>query len=170
MFEPTLLSAFLKEHAPNGAEAFQQKFDGAFLLGRFKGEQPRVMFLSRDAQKPVRVGSDEDTEFEFELDQTLDPTHVTIVWHPGFRGWTIQDDGTSFGTEVDGERVAKSRPLLLADRAKIKLGGGLSELEFYLAPTLWQRMKQAGITRGLRRKGPAPERPADEAEGEEPAE
>lgn len=166
MFEPTLLSAFFKEHAPNGAEAFQQKFDGAFLLGRFRGEQPRVMFIGREGQKPVRVGSDEDCEFEFELDQTLDPTHITVAWHSGFRGWTIQDDGTSFGTEVDGERVAKGRPLLLADRAKIKLGGGLSEIEFYLAQTLWARMKQAGITRGLKRKG-APEQ---QAEGEEPAE
>lgn len=148
--DPQAVTAFMKEHAAGGEEAFKKRFPGAFLLIRFRGSSPSLVYLPPDEGFSIVAGSDEDADLSFETDQTLEPRHATFAYHTGFRGWTIQDDGTSFGTEVAGERVAKGRPLMLQDRAKIKLGGGLTEVQFYLAVTLWQRMSKAGITKSLK--------------------
>lgn len=148
--DPQAVTGFMKEHATGGEEAFKKKFPGAFLLIRFRGSSPSLVYMPPEEGFSIVCGSDEDVDLSFETDQTLEPRHATFAYHTGFRGWTIQDDGTSFGTEVAGERVAKGRPLMLQDRAKIKLGGGLTEVQFYLATTLWQRMSKAGITKSLK--------------------
>lgn len=144
------MAAFFKEHAAAGAEAFASRFPGAFLLVRHKGVPPMVVHLPREEGFSVVAGSDEDVDLSFETDQTLEPKHATFAYHTGFRGWTVQDDGSSFGTEVGGERIPKGRPLMLQDRAVIKLGAGLTEVQFYLSATLWDRMSKAGITKTIK--------------------
>jgi pSer/pThr/pTyr-binding forkhead associated (FHA) protein len=161
MGEPQLLTQFFGEHAHTDKESFLARFPGAFLLGRFRSSPPLLLFVPRQEGLKVTIGADEDCDFSFELDQTLDPQHATIAYHVGFRGWTVQEDvKTSFGTTIDGERLQSARPLLLQDRQVIKLGAGMAELQFYSAETLWTRMNKAGITRGApKKKPPTQERP-----------
>lgn len=157
MAEPQLLSEFFREHVRSNREEFLARFPGAFLLGRFKNTQPRLLFVPRQEGIKVHAGSGEDCEFSFEEDQTVDENHVLITYHPGFRGWTVQEETkTSFGTYIDGERLTGGRPLLLADKQIIKIGGGLSEIQVYFAETLWARMSNAGITKRMAKKRSAP--------------
>jgi pSer/pThr/pTyr-binding forkhead associated (FHA) protein len=153
MGEPQLLTQFFGEHADTARDEFLARFPGAFILSRFHGTPPQLMFLPRQDGFKLSVGADEDCDFSFELDQTLDGRHATIAYHPGFRGWTVSEDTKSnFGTTVDGERLGAGRPLLLQDRQVIKLGVGMAELQFYSAETLWTRMNKAGITRSSTKK------------------
>lgn len=157
MGEPLELRTFFGAQAKSSKADFLKQFPGAFLLGRFKASTPVLLFLPREDTLRVTAGADEDCDFSFELDQTLDPIHVVITYHQGFRGWMVaEEDKTNFGTQVDGERLGEGRPLLLRDRQVVKLGGGLSELQFYTAETLWTRMNKAGITRSIPKKRPAP--------------
>jgi hypothetical protein len=157
MAEPQQLTEFFRQHARSGKDEFLTRFPGAFLLGRFKNSTPQLLFIPAQEGLKVFTGSAEECDFCFELDQTLDEHHVIVAYHTGFRGWTVQEETkTSFGTTVDGVRLAVGRPLLLRDRQEIKLGGGLSELQFYTAETLWTRMNKAGITRSVPKKKPVP--------------
>lgn len=172
MGEPQLLTQFFGAHASTDKETFLAQFPGAFLLGRFRSSPPQLLFVPRQEGLKVTIGADEDCDFSFELDQTLESQHATIAYHPGFRGWTVQEDQkTSFGTTIDGERLQSGRPLLLQDRQVIKLGGGMAELQFYSAETLWTRMNKAGITRATGKKKPpaaaAPPRVADDGSTDE---
>jgi predicted component of type VI protein secretion system len=108
------------------------------------------VFLPRQEGFVLRIGSDEDMDLAFEEDQTLDALHASIAYHKGFRGWTIEDHETSFGTHVGDQRLQKGRAHLLQDRQEIRLGGGIVQMQFYLAETLWKRMNTAGITKGLK--------------------
>lgn len=161
MAEPQQLTDFFRQHAKSGKDEFLARFPGAFLLGRFKNSSPQLLFLPAQEGLRVVTGSADECDFCFELDQTLDEHHVIVAYHTGFRGWTVQEEEkSSFGTTVDGVRLAVGRPLLLRDRQEIKLGGGLSELQFYTAETLWTRMNKAGITRSvpkLKKPPPLPE-------------
>jgi hypothetical protein len=148
-----------------GKDDFLARYPGAFFCGRFKNLPPMILFVPRQEGIKVRAGSGEDCEFSFEEDQTVDENHITISYHLGFRGWTVTEETkTSFGTYVDNERLTGQRPLLLADKQVIKIGGGLSELQIYFAETLWTRMSNAGITKRLAKKKKAPpiEEPARE--------
>lgn len=146
-----LLTEFFASNGFREKEDFLEQFDGAFVLGRFKNSPPYVLFVSKDPEKKITIGSDED-ECDFDVgDPTIDPIHAVVVYHKGFRGWTITDLGTSFGTHLDGDRITKDRSVLIPDGGKIKPGGGLTELQFYLSETLYKRMSKAGITRSMRR-------------------
>lgn len=165
MGEPLKLKDFIGAQAKSSKDDFLKQFPGAFLLGRFKSTTPVLLFLPREDTLRVTVGADEDCDLSFELDQTLDPVHVVVAYHQGFRGWTITEETrTNFGTMIDGERLAAGRPLLLRDRQEVKLGGGLSELQFYTAESLWQRMSKAGITRSLPKRKPSAQQPAPRPE------
>lgn len=146
------LTRFFAEHGPSAQEEFISLFGGGFLLIRIKGAPPAAVFLPRQDGFTMKIGSDEDVDLSFEEDQTLDAQHATLLYHRGFRGWTIEDHETSFGTHVGKERLQKGRPHLLQDRDLIKLGGGIVEMQFYLAETLWKRMHKAGITKSLHKK------------------
>lgn len=180
MGEPQLLTQFFSEHAGAAKEEFLARFPGAFILCRFRGTPPQLMFLPRQDGLKLTVGSDEDCDFSFELDQTLDEQHAAIAYHPGFRGWTVcEEQKSNFGTTVDGERLTSGRPLLLQDRQVIKLGAGMAELQFYTAETLWVRMNKAGITKSVSKKKPSqaqiaplpapPPKPDDGSTDEAPA-
>lgn len=162
MGEPLQLKDFFAAQAKSSKDDFLKQFPGAFMLGRFRNSTPLLLFLPREDSLRVTAGADEECDFSFELDQTLDPVHVVVSYHQGFRGWTVtEEERTNFGTEIDGERLGPGRPLLLRDRQEVKLGGGLSELQFYTAETLWTRMNKAGITRSIPKRKPAapPTRP-----------
>jgi len=148
--EPLLLSQFFRDHGGRVRDEFLAEFDGAFILARFHGSPPTLSPLSRDPEKALTIGSDEDCDLDFD-DPTLDAVHAVITYHPGFRGWTIEDKGTNFGTHVDGDRIGSERATLLADKGVIKPGGGLCELQFYASETLYDRIKKAGVTRSLSR-------------------
>lgn len=161
MGEPLQLKDFFAAQGKSSKDDFLKQFPGAFLLGRFKASTPLLLFLPREDTLRVTVGADEDCDFPFELDQTLDPIHVVVTYHLGFRGWMVcEEERTNFGTQVDNERLGPGRPLMLSDRQVVKLGGGLSELQFYSSETLWGRMNKAGITRSIPKKRPAPPPPA----------
>lgn len=156
MGEPQLLTQFFNEHASSARDEFLARFPGAFILSRFRGTPPALVFLPRQEGLKLSVGSDEDCDLSFELDQTMDARHATIAYHTGFRGWTVSEDTKSnFGTTVDNERLGVGRPLLLQDRQVIKLGAGYVELQFYTAETLWARMNKAGITKSVAKKRPS---------------
>lgn len=152
MAEIVTLKRFFAEHGPSAKEEFLSLFGGGFLLIRFQGAPPGAVFLPRQEGFVLKLGSDEDMDLAFEEDQTLDAHHATIAYHKGFRGWTVEDHETSFGTHVGEERLSKGRAHLLQDREEIKLGGGMVQMQFYLAETLWKRMHTAGITKSLRKK------------------
>lgn len=157
MGEPTQLTDFFREHAKTDKNVFLERFPGAFLLGRFRATPPLILFLPAQDGFRITAGAEEDCDFSFELDQTLDPIHVVVAYHPGFRGWTVtEEERTNFGTTVDNERLTPLRPLLLRDRQVVRLGGSLSELQFYSAETLWTRMSKAGITRTTKQRKPSP--------------
>ncbi|MCO5166006.1 MAG: hypothetical protein M9894_06515 [Planctomycetes bacterium] len=158
MGEPSQLTDFFREHAKTAKNEFLERFPGAFVLGRFRATPPVIVFLPAQDGVRVSAGAEEDCDIPFELDQTLDPIHVVVAYHPGFRGWTVtEEERTNFGTTIDGERLTPLRPLLLRDRQVVKLGGALSELQFYTSETLWTRMNKAGITRSApKQKKPAP--------------
>mgnify|MGYP000195989220 CR=1 FL=1 len=165
MAEPQQLTDFFRQHAKSGKDEFLARFPGAFLLGRFKNSTPQLLFIPAQEGLRVLTGSGEDCDFCFELDQTLDDHHVLVMFHTGFRGWTVQEEAkTSFGSSVDGVRLAVGRPLLLRDRQEIKLGGGLSELQFYSSETLWTRMNKAGITRSVPKRKAEPLQPPEPEE------
>lgn len=147
-----ILTQFFRQQGSRPREEFLEEFDGAFLLARFRGTTPLLVFLEKKEGFKMLLGSDEDCDWEFEDDPTLDPRHCEICYHPGFRGWTIEDFGSSFGTHVGNDRLNKERPTLLTDRSVIKPGGGLTELQFYVAETLYTRMTRAGITKSMTRK------------------
>ncbi len=166
MADPQPLTAFLKQNAGLEKAAFLAQHPGGFLLGRFRNSPPFVIPLAADDGFGVTVGSDDECDVSLELDQTLDPNHARVAWHKGFKGWTVEDLGSSFGTAVDGERLAQGRALLLRDKQVVRLGGGLSELQFYTGATLWDRMRKAGVTKSLRRARPESEAaPAPEPPG-----
>ncbi len=152
MAEILILTQFFRQQGGRPLEEFLEDFPGAFLMARHQKLPPLIVPLPKDPSFRLTVGSDEECDLDFDADPTLDPVHLTITYHPGFRGWTVEDPGSSFGTHVDGERVSSGRTTLLSDRSQIKPGGGLTELQFYLAETLYGRMNKAGITRSLRRK------------------
>lgn len=153
-----ILSQFFKLNGGRPEAEFLEEFDGAFVLTRSKGSVPLIVFLPREEGFKVGVGSDEDSDLDFEHDPTMDPNHCEVAYHTGFKGWTIEDLGSSFGTHVDSDRLGIKRPTLLRDRCKIQAGGGLTELQFYTAETIYTRMAKAGITRSLRRKGLEPKK------------
>lgn len=154
--EIRILSQFFRDNGGRPEAEFLEEFDGAFLLARHRGSPPLLMFLLRDEEIRVKIGSDEDCEIAFEHDPTMDPEHCEVSYHHGFAGWTIEDLGTSFGTHVDGDRLGPNRATLLRDGSSVKAGGGLTEMQFYTAKTIYDRMARAGITRSLRRKGEHP--------------
>lgn len=162
--DPQALTAFLKANAGLEKADFLARHPGGFLLGRFRNAPPFVVPLAAAEGFTVTVGSDDECEVSLELDQTLDANHARVSWHKGFNGWTVEDLGSSFGTAVDGERVAQGRALLLRDKQVIRLGGGLSELQFYAGGTLWERMRKAGVTKSLKKVRPQAEAPAAAAE------
>ena len=133
-------------------EEFLEKFKGAFLLTSHQGTPPMLYELSLNEDVNTTIGQDEDNnDIDFN-DPTLDEQHAIVSYHTGFRGWTIEDLGTSFGTNVDGDRIGNNKATLLQDRVVINPGGGLTQLQFYLAKTLYDRMHKAGVTKSLRRK------------------
>ena len=146
------LARFFAEHGPSVREEFLSLFAGGFLLVRIQGAPPGSVFMPRQEGFAMRIGSDEDADLAFEEDQTMDPLHATVTYHKGFRGWTIEDHETSFGTHVGDERLQKGRPHLLQDREVVRPGGGIVEMQFYLAETLWKRMHTAGITKSMKNK------------------
>jgi predicted component of type VI protein secretion system len=149
--EPTGLSTFFAKYGATSKEEFLTEWPGAFLLVRAQGCPPGAIALAPTEGFKLTIGSDEDCDLAFEMDQTLDPEHATISYHVGFKGWNIEDHDTSFATHVDNERLLKGRPVLLQDRQVIKPGGGLIMLQFYLAETLWARMNKAGLTSRTKR-------------------
>jgi hypothetical protein len=179
MDEPIALTQFFRQHGGLSEAEFHERFDGAFLLMRLGKTPPLVLFVPRDPERKVTIGSDEDCVLESFTDPTLDAQHAVVSYHRGFRGWTVEDQGSEFGTHVDGDRVSAGRPILLQDRAVVKPGGGLTEVQFYLAETLYQRIKKAGVTASLRRlqkrkqpparpEKPPPASPPAEAPADEP--
>ena len=132
-------------------DSFQETFAGAFLMVRFRDSPPEICYLPADEGFELTVGSDEDADLDFVADPTLEEQHCVIAFHTGFRGWTVEDKGTSFGTTVQGERIEAARPILLTDRDVIKAGGGLLQLQFYTSASLLARMNQAGVTRTMSR-------------------
>jgi len=146
------LADFFREHGSTAKEDFLALFNGAFLLIREQQSPPVAVRLGREEGFKLVIGSDEDVDLPFEMDQTMDAEHVTIAYHPGFRGWTVEDHDTSFGTHIGEERLVKGRPTLLQDRQLLKPGGGLVEMQLYLAETLWRRMNTAGVTSRRRKK------------------
>ena len=146
-----LLRSFFHDFGATPHQELATKFPGAFLMTSFRKTPPLISHLRRKEDFTLLVGSDDDADLEFMMDPTLEPEHCRIVWHTGFRGWTVEDLGTSFGTAVQGERLESSRPVLLTDKDVIKVGGGLLQLQFYAAETLFGRMTQAGVTRTVTR-------------------
>ena len=162
--ETWILKEFFVQFGPMPKDEFLEKFDGGFLLVRFRDSPPLVVSLERDPKFRLLIGSEEDCDLDFIGDPTLDPEHCKLVYHEGFKGWTVEDLDTSFGTHLDGDRLSASRPTLLRDRSVFKPGGGLTELQFYEAKSLQARIAQSGVTRSLKRK----DAPEDEAaEGDE---
>ena len=162
--ETWILKEFFVQFGPMPKDEFLEKFDGGFLLVRFRDSPPLVVSLERDPKFRLLIGSEEDCDLDFIGDPTLDPEHCKLVYHEGFKGWTVEDLDTSFGTPLDGDRLSASRPTLLRDRSVFKPGGGLTELQFYEAKSLQARIAQSGVTRSLKRK----DAPEDEAaEGDE---
>jgi hypothetical protein len=151
MAELELLTTFFRTHASLAKEVFAAQFPGAFVLARCASSPPLVIHLPAEDGFKIMIGSEEDCDVSFEIDPTLDPHHATIAYHAGFRGWTVEDHQTSFGTTVDAERLAAGRPLLLRDRQVVKVGGQ-SELQFYASDTLWARMSKAGITKSVKKQ------------------
>lgn len=157
MAEIQLLTQFFKQQGGRPRDEFLSDFPGAFLMARFRKTPPVIVVLPKDPGFELTVGSDDPSDLEFEGDPTLDPVHLHVAYHAGFRGWTVEDRGSSFGTQIDGERVTANRATLLSDGVTVRLGGGMTELQFYLPETLYGRMNKAGITRSLSRKRrPAP--------------
>lgn len=157
MAEIQLLTQFFKQQGGRPRDEFLSDFPGAFLMARFRKTPPLIVILPKDPGFELTIGSDEESDLEFEGDPTLDPVHLHVAFHTGFRGWTVEDRGTSFGTQIDGERVAANRATLLSDGVAVRLGGGMTELQFYLPETLYSRMNKAGITRSLSRKRRPPQ-------------
>ncbi|MBL4849575.1 MAG: FHA domain-containing protein [Planctomycetes bacterium] len=149
--ETFLLKSFFHDFGATPTEELIKKFPGAFLMVSFHKTPPMISHLRREEDFTLLVGGDDDADIDFMMDPTLEPEHCRIAWHPGFSGWTIEDLGTSFGTEVQGERLASARPVLLTDKDVIKVGGGLLQLQFYAAETLFGRMAKAGVTRTVTR-------------------
>lgn len=145
-----LLTEFFSRHGKLSKEEFLEAFAGAFLLGRREKAAPYLLHITRNTELKVVIGNDEDVEFDID-DPTLDARHAVVVFHEGFKGWTLEDKATSFGTHVDGDRVQPNQPVLLRDRSTIK-AGGMTQLQFYLSETLYGRMAKAGITRSMRTK------------------
>ncbi|RMG09860.1 MAG: FHA domain-containing protein [Planctomycetota bacterium] len=145
------LTEFFVRHGAKTEEQFLEAFPGAFLLGRYRGGTPSILHVDKDPEVTTTIGADEDCDFDFD-DPTLDALHAVVTYHEGFRGWTVEDRETNFGTHVDGDRISAARPVLLADRAVIKPGGGLCELQFYTSATFYKRMAKSGITRSLQQK------------------
>ncbi len=146
MTELTQLRAFFAENSRIELDEFEAAYDGAFFLFRMRNMPPACVFLPRQEGFSMTVGSDEDADLPFEMDQTLDPIHMTVSYHQGFRGWVVVDHETSFGTHVADMRLQPGKAQLLIDREVVK-AGGLLEMQFYLNKTLFTRMKSAGITR-----------------------
>lgn len=132
-------------------DSFKERFPGGFLMVRFRTETPTICYLEPKEGFEIMVGSDEDVDIDFVADPTLEPEHCKVAYHAGFRGWTVEDLGTSFGTLLQDQRVDAGRPVLLTDRDVIKPGGGLLQLQFYSSASLFLRMNQAGVTRSLSR-------------------
>lgn len=151
MVEPVALATFFTKYGALSRDAFLAEFPGGFLLVRAQGEPPTAVPLEAKEGFRMVLGSDEDADLAYELDQTLDAEHAVITYHVGFKGWNIEDMGSSFATHVDNERLIPGRPVLLTDRAVIKPGGGLVQLQFYLAESLWERMSKAGLTSRVKR-------------------
>lgn len=156
MVEPIVLSTFFKTYGGSSKEDFLAEFPGAFLLVRAQGQPPGAVHIEAQEGFRMVLGSDEDADLSYELDQTLDPEHAAITYHVGFKGWNVEDLGSSFATHVDDERLIEGRPVLLRDRSVIKPGGGLVQLQFYDAESLWERMSKAGLTSRIKRV-PKPE-------------
>ena len=151
MAELRPLRQLFSQEAGTTLEDFLSRYAGAFLLCRIQSLPPSWLRLIRTPHFKLTIGSDEDCDLALEMDQTLDPKHATVAFHEGFRGFTVEDHGTNFGTRIDDEPVSRDRAHLLSDRQVVQVGG-LVELQFYEAKTLWERMSQAGITR--RHSGP----------------
>lgn len=132
-------------------DSFQETFAGGFLMVRFRDSPAEICYLPPDEGFELTIGSDEDSDLDFVADPTLEESHCVVAFHPGFRGWTIEDQGTSFGTTVQGERIEAARPILLTDRDVIRPGGGLLQLQFYTSTSLMLRMNKAGVTRTMSR-------------------
>ena len=130
---------------------FLEQFPGGFLMIRFRDTPPTVAYLKPEEGFSFKVGSDEDTDLDYLADPTLEPEHLVVAYHTGFRGWTVEDLGTSFGTLIQDERITAQRPVLLTDMDVVKPGGGLLQLQFYAAETLHKRMTKAGVTRRIQR-------------------
>jgi hypothetical protein len=147
-----MLKDFFTQNGGTPRDEFLESFNGGFLLVRFRETPPLVIFLPFGVEDHYVLGADEDADLDFIADPTLDDEHCKLVYHTGFKGWTIEDLETSFGTHLDGERMAPHRPTLLQDRSMIKPGGGLLELQYYTSAALQKRMADAGVTRSLRRR------------------
>jgi len=159
MAEPVPLAEFFKEHGSFTEEDFLEKYDGGFLLLRYKGSPPAAFYLERAEGFTCSLGSDEDCDLAFELDQTLNAQHATIAYHEGFRGWTIEDHKTEFGTVVGKQRIQQGRAHLIQDREVVRVGG-LRVMQLYTSKALWGRMSKAGITKRMKSK-PKPPHPDD---------
>jgi hypothetical protein len=146
-----LLKQFFHDFAATPRDTLDKKFPGGFLMVSFRKTPPLVCHLLREDDFSCLVGGDDHADLDYMMDPTMEAEHCRIAWHAGFGGWTVEDLGTSFGTEVQGERLESKRPVLLGDKDKIKVGGGLLNLQFYAAETLFARMKQAGVTRTVSR-------------------
>ena len=99
-----LLTEFFSRHGKLSQEEFLEAFAGAFLLGRRDQAAPYLLHITRNTEVKVVIGSDEDVDFDID-DPTLDAEHAVVVFHEGFKGWTLEDKASSFGTHVDGDRV-----------------------------------------------------------------
>lgn len=149
MAEPVPLAVFFRKHGKYDKAKFLEEYDGAFLLLRYKGSPPAAVYLSREEGFTLSLGSDEDCDLAFELDQTLSASHATIAYHTGFRGWTIEDHNSEFGTFVGKERIQQGRAHMIQDRETVKVGG-LMMMQLYTSKALWSRMSKAGITKRLK--------------------
>lgn len=159
MGEPVPLSVFFKEHGAFTEESFLEKYDGGFLLLRYKGSPPAAFYLQGKEGFEISIGSDEDCDLAFEMDQTMNGRHATIAFHPGFRGWTIEDHESNFGTYVGKQKIQQGRAHLIGNREVVKVGG-LMVMQLYTSKALWDRMSKAGITKRMKSK-PKPPQPED---------
>ncbi|MCA8924135.1 MAG: FHA domain-containing protein [Planctomycetes bacterium] len=168
MAEPVPLAEFFKAHGGFTEERFLDKYDGAFLLLRYQGSPPAAFYLERRPDFSVSLGSDDECDLPFEMDQTLDARHATIAYHEGFRGWTIEDHKTEFGTFVGKQRIQQGRAHLIQDREVVKVGG-LMVMQLYTSAALWGRMSKAGITKRIKStpKPPLPDEFDDDDEDED---
>ena len=96
MVEPIVLSTFFKTYGGSSKEDFLAEFPGAFLLVRAQGQPPGAVHIEAQEGFRMVLGSDEDADLSYELDQTLDPEHAAITYHVGFKGWNVEDLGSSF--------------------------------------------------------------------------